>query len=277
MLTSLYISKPQYNSKITALFSRLIPDSVHVELREADGVKLKCVVYTNRGCKVNFDKIDKIVGAQRNRLLCSGDTPLPKEKGYRRFLSSQFRQRLCTNLGISLLSGLENTKLKVGLIDEDASFTPLVKYLLKYTDNLVVASNQGEVYSEVSKNLLNEIGAPIRLTRSVNSLYDCDLVIAPNRVPVGVSFKDSAVLLTTEKPSGYICSTVIYDYGVELSEKLLKIKPEGISDTYFASALYTLAHMYKLGAKVPSLCISENKVHTLSSLKFLIQNKDDKT
>ncbi len=277
MLTSLYISTPQYNNKASALFSRLLPDKISVEIKEAKDIRIKCIEYINRRNKVNFDKIDKLVGAQRNRLLCAKGTQLPKERGYKRFECLEYKQRLCTNLGIRLLSMLEDKKLSVGLVDDDASFTMLPKYLLKYTDNVVVVSSESEVYREVSENLLNDIGAPIRLSRSLNSLFGCDLIIAPKPISENVSVKDNAVILTTEKPDLNPCSTVIYDYNVELSDEFSDIKPKGLSKTYLASALYTLSHMYKLGSKVPSLCISENKVHTPLSLKVLLENKCDKT
>lgn len=277
MLTSLDIKTPEYNSRLKLWLSKLMFDSMKVELRCADDIKHKHIEYINRSGKVNFKKIDKEVKAQRNRLLCNKNTPLPKNSGYKRFCSKEFEYRLCTNLAISILCRLKINNLNVGVLDVDASFTSLLKYLLKYTDSVVVVSGETDIYKEVGEQLLNELGAPIRISKSLRSLENCDLIIAPKGVPNNAVIKADSVVLTTKKPQKHFDSTVVYEYRIELEEPLSKLCPECLSQVYFASALYTMCHLYKLGSSVPTLCITENKVHTPSSLKVLVQNIADKT
>ncbi|MBQ7133507.1 MAG: hypothetical protein IJO20_03330 [Ruminococcus sp.] len=277
MLTSLYIETPQYNSKLGRMLGRLMFDTMRVEIRSAEDINVKCIEYINRSGKVNFSKIDKEVGAQRNRLLCKADLQLPENSGYRRFYSLEFKARLCTNLAIGLLASLSEYNLSVGLIDEHASFTTLPKYLLSYTDSVVVVTKESEIYRELNESLLHDIGAPIRISKSKNSLYICDLILAPAPIKDSIGFNNHALILTAQKPEVSVDSTVIYDYHLELSDDLLSIKPKGLSDTYFAGALYTLLKVYSLGSKLPDLCISENKVHTPESLKALLKNIHDKT
>lgn len=277
MLTSLDIKTPEYNSKLKLWLSKLMFDSMKVEVRCADEIKLRHIEYTSRSGKVNWKKIDKEVKAQRNRLLCNKSTKLPKNSGYKRFSCKEFEYRLCTNLAISLLCRLKNCTLNVGVLDVDASFCSLMKYLLKYTDSVVVVSGETEIYKEVGEQLLNELGAPIRVSKSLRSLDNCDLIIAPKGLPNDAVIKEDAVVLTTKKPQKHYSATVVYDYRIELDEPLSNLCPECLSQVYFASALYTMCHMYKLGSVVPTLCITENKVHTPSSLKVLVQNIADKT
>ncbi len=272
MLTSLYIKTPQYKSKVKLFFSRFMFDTMCVEIKMLDDIMLKTIEYTCRSGEVNFKKLDKEIGAQRNRLLCGRDIELPKNRGYRRFESSEYKERLCTNLAISLLSLLGEHNLSVGLVDEDARFLSLPEYLLRHTDSVVVVSNEYQAYKEQNENLLHEIGAPIRLSKSLSSLYDCDLIIAPERIKENLNAKPESLVLTAKKPKVELNSTVIYDYQIELDEKYKEIMPKGVSQTYLASALYTLRREYSLGSKLPSLCVSENKVHTIHSLKALLQN-----
>lgn len=276
MLTSLYIKEPQYNSKFKKFLRMLMIDSMSVEIKRLDDIKVKCVEYTNRSGSINWRKIDKEIGAQRNRLLCSKDIELPKKCGYRRFCSNEYKERLCTNLAISLLSSLNKLNLSVGLIDIDARYTTLPKYLLKYTDSVVVVSEQTGIYKEINEDLLCEIGAPLRLSKSLNSLYDCDLIIAPKPIGESISISKQSLILTTKKTKVNTDATIIYDYRIEIDEKYSKIMPNGIEKTYFASALYSLLKIYTLGSAVPSLCISKNKIHTLPSLKALLQNVSTK-
>lgn len=277
MLTSLDIKTPQYDSRLKRMLSWFLPDSMKVEVRNTEGIKLKYIQYICRSGKVNFKKIDKEVGAQRNRLLCQKSLEFPKNSGYKRFYNKGFEYRLCTNLCISILCAMKNQSVSVGLVDTDASFVTLPKYLLKYTDSVVVVTNETDVYKEVGEELLNDIGAPIRVSRTLRSLQMCDLVVAPKGVPDGAVLKADSVVLTTEKPKCSYNATVVYDYRIELEPELEEMCPDTLSDVYFASALYTMCHMYKLGSTVPTLCVTENKVHTPSSLKVLVQNIADKT
>ncbi|MBQ8056886.1 MAG: hypothetical protein IJ275_00960 [Ruminococcus sp.] len=277
MLTSLDIITPTYKSKLKKLFSKLMFDTMRVDIVEAGDIKLKMIEYINRSGKVNWNKIDKEVLAQRNRILCNKNLWLPKNHGYKRFCDYELKKRLCTNLAISLLCQLEENRLSVGLLDLDASYTSLPKYLLKYTDSVVVVTEETDIYTHVVEELLDETGAPIRLSKSIRSLEGCDLVIAVNGIVDELILKENAVLLTTKKPEKNYDATVVYDYRIELSEELESICPKSLSHTYFACALYTMCHMYKLGSQIPLICVSHNMVHTPSSLKVLIQNKTDKT
>ncbi|MBQ8860562.1 MAG: hypothetical protein IJ015_04405 [Ruminococcus sp.] len=272
MLTSLYIKTPENCSKVKKFFSKFLFDTMYVEVKRMEDIRLKTIEYISRSGSINFKKLDKEIGSQKNRLLCNRDVALPKDRGYKRFEGSEYKERLCTNLGLSLLSALSTLNLSVGLIDENARFLTLPEYLLRYTDAVVVVSNQYEAYKEQNENLLHEIGAPIRLSKSLSSLYDCDLIIAPDGINESANTKSDALILTTRKPKAKLTGTVIYDYHIELDEKYQSIMPKGLTQTYFASALYTLTREYILGSKLPSLCVSENKVHTVSSLKVYLEN-----
>lgn len=277
MLTSLDIVTPTYNSMLKKLISKLMFDTMRVDIIKVGDIKLKRIVYTNRSGRINWKKIDKEVLAQRNRLLCNRKIELPLNSGYKRFDNSELKTRLCTNLSISLLCRLQDKKLCVGILDIDASFTGLPKHLLRYTDNVVVVTKETDIYTQVSEEILNETGAPIRLSKSLRSLEICDLIIAPKGLINELKIKKNAIVLTTKKPKKVYDATVVYDYKIELSGELESVCPKNLSHTYFASALYTMCHMYKLGSLVPSLCVSDNKVHTPSSLKVLMENITDKT
>lgn len=273
MLTSLYIEKPEYRSGFAEFCGRLLPDRISVEVRQADFVKIKCISYRLRSGRVNYKKLDKIIGAQRNRLLCDKALGLPKELGYRRYENNEFLCRMCTNVALCILSRESLKNVTVGLVDTDASFTTLPEHLLRYTDSVVVVSDKTDVYSEVAETILYETGAPLRLSKTTRSLYDCDIVIAPKGVDNSFSLKQNAVVLTTKKPESEYQITVVYDYNIELPQYIRDICPEGIDDTYFASALYTLGHMYKLGSLIPTLCVSNNGVQTVSSLRNMLNKQ----
>jgi len=209
--------------------------------------------------------------------LCDKTIVLPKELGYKRFESNEYKVRLCTNLAISLLSALSKDNLCVGLIDDNATYSTLPKYLLTYTDNLVVVTKRGDVYSQVEKELLQDMGAPIRLSKSTNSLGNCDIIIAPEHNDEKLPSKDGCLVLKTKKQKESSNELILYDYFIRLPKKFSDICPKSLEDTYFASALYSIGYRYELGSFVPSLCKANNGMHTFSSLKNLMNKEAYKT
>lgn len=278
MLTALNIDNLRDNRSVIKRFlSALRGDTMRVTIRQAGDIKLKCIEYTQRRKTVNLNRIDKEVGVQRNHLLCNKETVLDSEQGYKRFENSEFKHRLCTNVAVGLLCSLKELDVKVGLLDTNAVHTNLVRYLLKYIDNFTVVTQSVDEYMQVSDILLEETGVPIRLSKSADTLSNCDLIIAPEHMNFDIELKSNALVLTDKAPKKEVTNTVIYEYNVSLPNCLSTLCPQWLDSTYFASALYTVEKVYRLGALLPEFCVGNTGVHTISSLKKLLVNICDKT
>ncbi len=277
MLTALHIVKKEHKNIVGKFVSLITPDYITVETKSSGETQLKCVTYHSHREKVNFTKIDKYVKAQRNRLLCDEDTLLDESRGYKRFCSDEYKEYLCTNLALEMLSKFRNDYLKVGLVDINGDFMLYPELLLKYCDSLCVVTEQTDSYSELCDNLLYDTGVAVQLTKTKKSLEQCDFIIAPKTFDFTVSLKDRAVVFTTKKPEKRLLYTVVYDYCVELPQHLRQLKVDFLSDTYLSGALYTLCRMYELGELVPSLCVTQSCVHTAQSLKNMMYIKGSKT
>lgn len=276
MLTSLYVEKPQSRSKVVNSLRKMRRDKISTQIKQSGGISVKCVEYVSYSGRVNYKRLDRIIGAQRNRLLCDKEILLPKNMGYKRFDDRGYKERLCTNLGIALLKTQENTSLSVGIIDKNAHYTTLPQDVLRYTDNVIVVSERFDIYKSVSEQLIEETGAVIRLSKNIGSLSECDIIIAPCGTEGMKAVSDKTLVLTT----GDICDIsggiVVYDYTVKLPQMLSALCPKGIDGTYFLGALYSYLGVFELGSFVPRLCITKNGVHTTASLKTLLLNKGSK-
>lgn len=276
MLTILSVETPQPSTKLDKILYKLRKDKIETYYRSLGLVKLKCVDYTLYSKQINYKKLDKVIGAQRNRLICNKEVVLPKHLGYKRFENSEYKERLCKNLCIELVSKI-NKNIKVGVIDFDATHTQLVKYLTKYTDCVTVVTKQIEIYKEVADNLLEETGAPIYISKGNKSLTRCELVVALSGDFENVCLQQSAILLCIQKPESDVHCLCIYDYIVELPKQVDALCPEDMDKTYFASALYSMCNVYQLGSAVPRQCQSDIGLHTVDSLMILIENMNTKT
>ncbi|MBQ4128289.1 MAG: hypothetical protein IJD68_00795 [Ruminococcus sp.] len=277
MLTALHIENRKYNNALSRILGYIVGNSLKTEIKSINKHQIKFIKYTCKNNKINWQKIDKVVLAQRNRLLCSETLELPKKYGYKRFEDDEYKHRLCTNMAVSLLCSIKNADFKVGLVDKEAIHTQLVKYLLKYIDNLTVVTDKVDDYLLVAETELLETGVPIRLTKSEKAVHDCDFIIAPDGMNFSIGLKESALVLSCKKPSADLECTVVYDYTVDLGEAIEGLCPHWLDKTYFASALYTQLRIYQLGSLVPSLCVCNKGVHTILSLKAILEKQNDKT
>lgn len=277
MLTALHIKKKDHKNALAKFFYSLLPDRINVEIKSAEKVNLRTITYISHRDRVNFSKIDALVKAQRNRLLCDENTFLPEHLGYKRFCDIEYKKRLCTNLALELLRECKNASLRVGLVDIDGDFSLYPKFLLKYCDSLSIVTHDTKHYRNVCEELLYDTGVSVVLSRSFDVLKNCDLVIAVSKMDFSVKLSETAILLCVEKPRYKTTFTTIFDYSVNMPEGLKNLCTENLSDTYIMSALYSLCALYELGAYVPNLCVSQNCVHTLSSLKNMMHRRCSKT
>lgn len=274
MLTALNIDKKVCKSKISKTINSLLRDKIKVNIVQTDTIKIKCVTYVSHRDRINFKRIDKFVGVQRNHLLCSKDVILPRELGYKRFDNYEYRVRLCTNMALYLLQSIDTQKaVSVCLVDMNAQYTQLCEEILKYTDKLTIITDNIKVYTEIADELMVQSGAVLKVTRNFNPLSFCDLLISPVYVDNICMARENTLVFTVSDEEHSCSSVVLTDYEITLKDKINKLKPKCISDTYFASALYTLEKVYNLGCLVPVVCVGAQSIYTPQSLKKLLANK----
>ena len=131
MLTALTVKKHERRKGLKGLVDRLKRDRAVVQVKRARGVYLKQITYISYGRNQRFEKLEKIIGDSKNRIICSPKIDFHDECGFRRFENSDFTARLCTNLAICLLSMCDFAeKLKIGIYDPDGRDSEFLKYVL---------------------------------------------------------------------------------------------------------------------------------------------------
>jgi hypothetical protein len=258
---------PEKCGKIRGFFNRLRGDKVCVEIKRARGVSVKQLTYICRRQKVNLNKIDRAIGNQRTRLLCCEEMTFPNDSGYKRFYSPLFSARLCTNMALYALSKFDTPeRLTVGIYDPDAQCTDLVSFVLKYTGNVCIITDNEDVFYDELNTIAEETGACAVVTHHREQLSNCDLVIAPFEIEENLPVRDDAVILTNGRPKENIKGFVYFRYCFKMPNGFALLRPEGLSEEYFCSALYTLGSQYELGSIVPDLCRNDTEAQTVKSL-----------
>lgn len=247
----------------------LIPfrsNKIRVEHLYCDSAAVKCITYEKYRKQVNWSVLDRFVKAQRNHLLCRKELALP-EGGYKRFESFELSGRMAENAALYALEHAQKNDLSVVLLDNSTESVGLSRYLLDYSDRVTVITENTALYLDEASLLLEETGAVLRVTRSAAPLCDADLIISRSKIEEPLPLKKEAVVFTSQQPSVALPCRVISDYCFDLPEKYENIRPSFLDPMYFASALYTMAGAYELGAQLFRYCRDDKSVHTRSSVK----------
>ena len=252
MITALSVKIPEKPKGILGLADRFRRDRVEVENRNARGVMLRHIIYTSYSGELRLDKTDIAVGSQRDRIICSEKLIFPHKSGYRRFCSTSFSSRLCTNFALSVLMSCKNAaKLKVAIYDPAAYCADFLLSVLEHCTDVAVVTSCFEPYMCVAERALGEMGAAAIVTKNRNELIGRDLIIAPQRIAEDLPIGDNTVVLTVSAPPKGMGGILYYRYKFRMPNGFDKIKPEELDEEYFCSALYTLGAQYELGSIVP--------------------------
>lgn len=264
MITALSVQFPKKSEGIKRYLNKLRRDRVEVEIDSARGVAVKHITYTSFSGELRLDKTREAIGSQRDRLLCSERIIFPHRSGFRRFSSTSFSARLCTNLALKVLSMLKNPEeLHLGIYDPEAVATDFLLKALPYCRIPKVVTENIMSYSLAAKRALDEQGAAVFLCKSTDELKDCDLVVAPTRLFEPLPVKESCVVLCVGGGAGENCYG---KYSFKMPNGFEKLKPTELDEEYFCSALYILGAQYELGSIVPLSASNKSRSQTAASL-----------
>lgn len=241
-------------------------DRVEVTVRQARGVYVKQVVYHAYGRRVRLERADKAVGGARGQLLCDAALSFPQGSGFRRFSSQSFSQRICGNFFLAALREADNPSLRVGIYDPDAVATDIMFHVLERCKDVKIVTRQGRRYALAANRALEELGATAVITERPEELDDRDFVLAPCEIGEPLPLHADCVTLTVGQPKAPVGGSVFGSYHFRMPNGFAELKPEGMSEEYFCSALYTLGSQYELGSIVPLSCSDNSISQTAQSI-----------
>lgn len=274
MITALSVCIPEHRKGVMGLADKLKKDKIEVKICKARGVQIKHITYTSFSGEIRLDRASKLIGAQRGQILCSEKLVFPHKSGYKRFFSTSFSVRLCTNMALSVLQECKcAASLRVGIYDLRATACDFLINVLEYCSDVVAVTQNERPYFYVADRALDEIGATALITKNITELSECDLIIAPSVIDVSLPLKENAIVLTTKHPKCKTEGNVYYKYNFSMPNGFAGIKPKELDEEYFCSALYTLSAQYELGSIVPLSCRNENMSQTVKSLCATIEEQ----
>jgi hypothetical protein len=274
MLTVFNVENTSSKWKIKRFFSL---NKVIVSYDESCDIAIRNVSYVCRNGKIDWQYAANALGQGRNCVLAPKQLLLPQGCGITRFLGDEYYSLLCCNFFFAVLKQAAKngdiSRLKIGLYDEAGAFATLLKKLLCYTSNLRVLTKTPEIYNNENAICFEEKGASAMVGTTPDFLRECKIILAPGKISTPFEVENASVVLTSAKPNTSLFCKVFGSYKIELPKKYRKAKPQFLTDEYFASGLFSVAGVYKLGGIVPEYCSCGNGVQTVASLAEGLQGE----
>jgi hypothetical protein len=255
------------------VINKIRGNKINVQIKNARGVSLRHVTYISRNGKLDWTQLNFLIGTQRNHLLCDENIVLPSNMGFRRFDNVDFKNRLAENMGLYILSQLDNENIKVGLYDVKGESTDVLKHLVKHCSCPVVVSDNLMAFEYEINSIYEEQGASVQLSNNRGHLADCDLIIAPLFIGEQLPVSDNTLILSGNPPAVSTAGLIYYNYYFRMPNQFDEIKPQELSEEYFCGALYTKARQFELGSIVPTACSNSNSTQTCKSLEEYLKKK----
>ena len=272
MLTALTVKIMEKEKGIKGFINRFRRDRAVVNVERARGVYFKHITYISYGGKLHLERLEKIIGDNRTRIICNEKINFPEKSGFKRFYNADFSARLCTNFVLNLLRECEFAeKLKVGIYDPDGRHSEFLAHIMRYTSDVTVVTNSPDSYYEALEIIMDEMGACAVVTQLTDELENCDIVIAPQTVTESFPVREDALVFTVGRPKAEINGQLYYKYCFKMPNGFDRIKPEELDSEYFCSALYSMGRQYQLGSIVPQLCVNFSTSQTAKSLGAYIE------
>ncbi len=271
MLTALSIENRQGKNAFARLFNLVRGNSAYASINSARGVALRHVHYINRTGKVDWNRLGRIIDSGRKGILCSDEVVFPEDSGFTRFENGEFKSRLCVNLGLFVENRLGG-RVPLAFYDPRGENTALIKDVVSCCGDVTVVTDNLTLYNERCEELTGELGASVHCSENRALLGNCPLVLAPTRINGLLPLSDEAVVLTSAPPTVCVHGFVYFDYSFRMPNFFDRIKPDDLSEEYFAGALYSRAYQRELGSIVPTSCSNLTSSQTASSIeKYLLR------
>lgn len=197
-----------------------------------------CVIRCPTRRSVPWGKIQRLAGEQGSHLLLlPPDVTLPVGEGLSQLDLSAFYQALMRATFLRFLPLLRPFRrdLRLALVDMEGRLAGDCAELLRCARRVRILTDCPESYEDVRRDALAETGAAPLVSREMDALVDCNLVLAPLGTPKNLFVKKGAYCFGESPIPG---AALLKPDGFQLSRELEALCPKGIPPIAFAGALY---------------------------------------
>lgn len=273
MITVLTVDDNMPKSNIGKMKNLFKRDCITTNVIAIKRLRILHLVYSKYKNDILWDKIEHLTGQEKKVILCNEALALPHNKGFYRYNSQLLMERMAVNAALAVIKELRNkhnVNIKLGFYDKYGKYCKLLNKFFEYSNSITVVSSNKEIYKEAAENILEECGGCFLFRNRIRSLFDCDIVIAPDKIDAKLYLQNKTAVFTSVSPSVSINGFVFDNYIFELPSLYKTVKPYSISDLYFAQALFDRGKQKELGNIVPNICLWNGSDYTIEEIALLL-------
>ena len=225
-------------------------------------------IFVNK--KVAGNYLKRFFGNNVKAILCSKKLKLLKKHNLKIYRPcEEFFINLCINVFFKILdlAKIEPGKLNFAIFDPNGCFVNLLRYLIFYSKNITVVSNNLNIYEKEREYLLKNYGATFFLSNDFNYLFKEKIIFAPKKIDCKLPLRKDSIVFTSEKTDFPLSGTIYSKYKFSNILELQKILPVSISQEYFLAALYDVYNIKKIKNFVPDFCFNGTRYELIQDIK----------
>ncbi len=250
----------RFSRRLRSLFR---PYELNARIKKQSKISVLQLRYKKYRGRIRFKKIYPYTIGCSKTILCSKDTDL-SDTPFERFESNELTQKLMTNYVCGLLEHINESsgEIRTAYYDPDGEHPMIAQELLRHVPELTVVTNTPRFYEREADRLMDEYGMSLIVSNTIDALTDCQLLVSSTAVDITLPLPLDAVVFAPEPPSVSLRNTVIHSYEVVVPYKYRRLKPDGMDDIYFLSALYSLCGVKEAEDIIPVQCSDGDGIFT---------------
>lgn len=219
---------------------------------------LLCIKYINvkiaKG-KIPWKKISKLLG-NYNKILCAENVNIPQNCRIFKYKSDRLNVFLAKNSAKHVLKTMQTDRsnFKIALYDPEGNHISFLHEIVEFSSRILVVSDKKMLYENAGCHLMEKHGASILVTSNRNWLYNCDFVIAPEKIVEPLQLPFNTVLFTGAKSCCALNGIVYDDYKIKSFVQYDNLRPSNLTKEYFLGAIYEEYKFKELEEIVPEKC-----------------------
>lgn len=223
-----------------AFGERIVPQKVSVGRGECF-----FVAQVTPGAHIRWEELFTCMGKlSREMVLPDGILP-PEGCGITPFVPQTLEPRIVMNTAAELLTQGSGERIPVTIFDPHGRLCSVVIPIVRACADVRIVTGNTALYQRAGERIMDEYGASVQIRPRGEAVLCGGVAVFPFGLNGVVVPSNTIAIVPQEEPAGENLITV---RGIRLNESLLSIKPIGVSDFLFASALYEKCALRELGA-----------------------------
>lgn len=197
------------------------------------------------GTRIRWDELFVCMGKLSREMVLPEDLSVPDGCGITRFIPSTLTPRVVMNTAVELLAQYAGPRTPVTVIDPHGGLCSLMIPIVRCCADVRIVTDNLSLYQRAGERMMEEYGASIQICPTGDNAIRPGIAV----FPFGAGEEPIPAEVVCIMPEGATeGDNVIIVRGIRLEEALRALKPVGLSDFLFASALYEKCAIREIGA-----------------------------